>query len=255
MARCDGEESLPITVVRSHLRKRFKKRVFSFIRTLTHSLCLVSLSQPRGGVQQGQIFAVPYPGQREVATEITPFFMHRTEEGYWNDAWWQCLRFGPCHVSLWNAVCCPQILAAQILTRLQLDEWGNVDHRHHGKRTFRTIFLLVVVYWGLTLAGTFPRSYDPVGLSLIASFLYNVVSWGFGFYTWFLLTKLRAAIRARFKIPSQWWGEDCCMALWCSCCSVSQMARQTADYEQHSAICCSTTGIGAPLPYESVLTV
>lgn len=182
--------------------------------------------------------------------------MHHTEEGYWKDDWWQCFRYGPCHVSLWSAFCCPQILAAQVLTRLQLGWLGNADRKNHGKRTFPTVFVLVVLYWCLTLALTFPWSYGPpVVLSPVASFLYNTVSWGFGIYTWFLLSKLRTAVRARFKIPSQWWGEDCCMALWCSCCSVSQMARQTADYEQHSAICCSTTGIGAPLPYESVLTV
>ncbi|GAX22078.1 hypothetical protein FisN_6Hh326 [Fistulifera solaris] len=233
--------------------------VEGFTFMATHDGESLPITVPRGGVQQGQVFSVRYPGQREVATEITPFFLHHTDEGSWKDDWWQCCRYGPCHVSLWNAMCCPQLLAAQILTRLQLNLWGNSDHRHHGKRTFRTMFLLVIVYWCLILALTFPLSYnvqaDPVVLSPFTSFLYNLIAWGFGFYTWFLLTKLRAAVRARFKIPSSWWGEDTCMTLWCSCCSISQMARQTASYEQHSAICCSTTGIGAPLPYESVLTV
>ena len=30
---------------------------------------------------------------------------------------------------------------------------------------------------------------------------------------------------------------------WCSCCTVAQMARHTADYETYAARCCSDTGL------------
>ena len=72
---------------------------------------------------------------------------------------------------------------------------------------------------------------------IVASFLYIVG----------VLTRLRHQVRKRDDIPASTHQEDFCISLWCSCCSLSQMARQTCDYEDEGqeAFCCSPTGLGS----------
>ena len=65
-----------------------------------------------------------------------------------------------------------------------------------------------------------------------------------------LLARTRYRIRSRYAIPERNCSgcEDCCCALWCTCCTVSQMARHTADYENYAALCCSETGLSPNAP-------
>ena len=65
-----------------------------------------------------------------------------------------------------------------------------------------------------------------------------------------LLARTRYRIRSRYAIPERNCSgcEDCCCALWCTCCTVSQMARHTADYENYAALCCSETGLSPNSP-------
>lgn len=45
----------------------------------------------------------------------------------WNDSLFDCFRFGLFHPTLWNALCCPQILMGQVLTRLNMTWFGDDD--------------------------------------------------------------------------------------------------------------------------------
>lgn len=64
-------------------------------------------------------------------------------------------------------------------------------------------------------------------------------------YGLWVVVKLRAAIRAKYDIPTGSLGrmEDGCYVFWCNCCVMSQMARQTADYNFVGASWCSPNGI------------
>lgn len=66
----------------------------------------------------------------------------------------------------------------------------------------------------------------------------------------YLIAIARYRIRSRYGIPEQNCRgcEDCCCAFWCHCCTVSQMARHTADYDKYAAKCCSETGLGRNAP-------
>jgi PLAC8 family len=138
------------------------------------------------------------------------------------------------------------------------------------------VLLIVCLYWVLTTITAPPvpvdvsEENDVSGMvievgddlphqSVISIFVYHTVSIAFGFYTLVILTKLRHRVRRLYHIPSkQCCGcenkssinnpegmavEDCCMAFWCGCCSVAQLARQTTDYSQEPAACCSSTGL------------
>jgi hypothetical protein len=77
----------------------------------------------------------------------------------------------------------------------------------------------------------------------------------FAAYTWYVLAKLRAAVRVRYRIPPRaaplvpGCVEDACVSFWCGCCSVAQLARQTADCDNEEDVaagCCTRTGLAPP---------
>lgn len=227
------------------------------------------------------------------ASEVTPFFLNNaavgreiSERGRWKDGLFDCFRLGYFHPVLWNATLCPQILMAQVLTRVKLNWLGFTQDRtaqsapdnmlnddndaNQRRKTFFQVLWIVIAYWILSSllapsSAEWVQDYDtgrmirlPVEKSpFVQSFLYNAVAWGFAVYTWMVLTRLRRFIRARFEIPIQFsmlgaW-EDVCVTFWCGCCSVAQMARQTADYEQQRAACCSVNGLETATTYPSPL--
>ena len=299
---------------------------------------IIPVTVPPGGIRQGQIF---YSTSRSFAnnsrnqsfsscsttlkigsissniSEWTPLVHQQSNHdlsfGQWKDRWFDCCRLGFCHVTLWNACCCPQILAAQVLTRLQLNWLGDPQHEtdpHHRKvpgktnrDTFYHVLLVVISYWGLSTLLDPNHLPGPTSLILneILLFhdiherrqegenytLYNVINFFFGIYTLLLLTKLRYQTRRAHRIPPSNSGDvtnssclgwknsdiqnvnisytdenqvtvdDCCMAVFCACCSVAQMARQTAsyhkcncnddlsnmDHQYEHAVCCSIDGL------------
>lgn len=64
-------------------------------------------------------------------------------------------------------------------------------------------------------------------------------------YSLYILMQLRAAVRGRFGISTGCLGraEDLVCVCCCHCCVLSQMARQTVDYETEPAACCTTNGL------------
>lgn len=233
-----------------------------------------------GGVREGQTFSVPYGSNGDLAqTEVTPFILnsnsaaaHREPSiGRWKDGLFDCLKFGPFHPSLWNAVCCPQILMAQVLTRFKLNWLGERAPDEEWQRTFGQLVGIVTGYWILTTLlspprptfvadenGTFVRV-PPPPVSFLQAALYNIIYFSYAIYTWVILTRLRRTIRIRYEIPFQYeflgnW-EDACVSFWCGCCSVAQLARQSCDYGQQPAACCSPTGLGGTASTNPIVTV
>jgi Cys-rich protein (TIGR01571 family) len=215
---------------------------YTFIATQDGSSFPVTV--PYGGVKEGEIFTVPYGSTGDLSTEMTPFAV-KEDLGRWKDGLFDCFRFGCFHPHVWNAFLCPQIIMSQVLTRLKLNWLANEAPDHEWKGTFACIFRLVCLYWIVTtLLYWYQYRYT----------LYQLVSWSFGIYTWLILSKLRHAIRIRYEIPSHSIWDDLCVSLWCGACAVAQMSRQTCDYDQQPAACCSPTGLGKAT-FPMILTV
>jgi Cys-rich protein (TIGR01571 family) len=206
---------------------------------------------------------------------VTPFLgtgaISEPNLGKWKDSLFDCAKFGFFHTSFLNSICCPQILMAQVLTRLKMNWVGeeNVPD-HEWRRCFRRILVLVCLYWPISLLLAPPTPLflsDPSTGNVVVAppqssqtplngFLYKLVSWTFGIYTILLLTRLRRAVRRKYEIPLRYPSlgvaahlEDVCLSFWCGCCTVAQVARQTCDYERQTAACCSSTGLGSQTHY------
>jgi Cys-rich protein (TIGR01571 family) len=77
------------------------------------------------------------------------------------------------------------------------------------------------------------------------------ISLAYGIFILVIVIRTRTHIRNLYSIPEQHCTgcEDFCCALWCSPCTVCQMARHTADYHQYKASCCTETGLDASAPH------
>lgn len=72
------------------------------------------------------------------------------------------------------------------------------------------------------------------------------LNWIWMWTTVIVLARLRQAVRKRHGIAGYTpfgFLEDLFCAFYCGCCTVSQLARQTADYKQERSYCCSSTGL------------
>jgi Cys-rich protein (TIGR01571 family) len=72
----------------------------------------------------------------------------------------------------------------------------------------------------------------------------------FAMYLIVATMKTREFIRNKYSIPEQNCAgcEDCCCSFWCSCCTIAQMARHTADYDTYRAAACTETGLPRNAP-------
>ena len=121
--------------------------------------------------------------------------------GDWKDGLFECCRLGFFHPSLWNATCCPQILLAQISTRLRLNWLGDAYNNGDWKRTFRIVLGIVMGYWALCIlfAPKQPeivvvhgavRVISNVDEPLWKQRLYDLITVTFGLYTLVFLTNV-----------------------------------------------------------------
>jgi len=64
-------------------------------------------------------------------------------------------------------------------------------------------------------------------------------------FTIFATQSTRNSLRDRFLIREQCCNdlEDICYSTWCLCCTVAQMSRHTANYDDYEAVCCSKSGL------------
>uniref|UniRef100_A0A7S1D7B1 Uncharacterized protein n=1 Tax=Cyclophora tenuis TaxID=216820 RepID=A0A7S1D7B1_CYCTE len=220
----------------------------------------IPVTVPEGGVQRGDKMTITFQ-QQIVPTEATPLTgeepIEHTTRGEWKDGLCECCKYSCCHPSFMNAWCCPQILMAQVLTRLRMNWLGDAAPESQWKQTFCRIVILVVLFIIITTITAPPPpkynngvAYYP-GYAMWKDITYHVVTVAFGLYYLIVLCKTRRAVREKYDIPPDKRCGDCedfCCAFWCACCTVAQVARQTADYDQRRAVCCSDTGLPADTP-------
>jgi len=123
------------------------------------------------------------------------------------------------------------------MTRLKMD-WAGHQPLQQGdewKKTFRTLLLLGLFKFLVI---------DDIGRpSHIALF---ILYW---MYLMFLLVRVRSFVRNRDGIPDgEYCYEDFCMAFWLPCCTVSQLARQTANYDIEIGYFLTQDGLSPPDP-------
>jgi len=202
--------------------------------------------------------------------ETTPLVTGVPLAGGWKDGLFNCCKYGCFHPSILCALCFPQLLLAQVLTRLKLSVFGDPAPEEVYKTTFLRMMLLCVFYAIVTSVLQVWETCDAIDTTIVSddntttiafdgddddfAIITTTTTWQssaknlllslFALYTIVVMMKARKAIRERYSIPS---NGDCCPVFWCGCCTLSQLARQTADYENvdHVAECCSTTGISA----------
>ena len=184
------------------------------------------------------------------------------------DGIFDCCKQGLIHPALWNAWCCRLILLGQVMHRLKLTwlggEGGSVGQT---AGTFRMWLAITVLY--IVIDRTFPPS---VGLWMLTSYLTpygrfvmhywlhnltedmaHLVLWRnffwitFGMFVVAIATRTRKHVRSKYGIRGTGL-EDFCCSLWCSSCTIAQMARHTADYDNYPGLCCSETGLPTHAP-------
>eukprot|EP00571_Detonula_confervacea_P012178 CAMPEP_0172296826 /NCGR_PEP_ID=MMETSP1058-20130122/22_1 /TAXON_ID=83371 /ORGANISM="Detonula confervacea, Strain CCMP 353" /LENGTH=263 /DNA_ID=CAMNT_0013005887 /DNA_START=174 /DNA_END=965 /DNA_ORIENTATION=+ len=214
---------------------------------------------PVGGVEEGQKFSIPFPAAADAdgySGSAIPYASGPV--GHWKDSLCDCCQLGCCHPVFWNAYCCPLILLGQVMTRLKLTWLAKDGSIAQTTRTFRTMVAITVGWISLRLILNIVQAQnaplDENGQPTDAYLYYVGTSWAlsviFIIFIVGVVAKTRQRIRQTYGIPEQSCGgcEDCCCAYWCTCCTISQMARHTADYETYAGQCCSDTGLPPHAP-------
>lgn len=199
---------------------------------------------PEGGVAEGQRFWVPLPplaGDERI----------RAPTGRWKDGLFDCCSAGACHPSLCCAVWCDKVSLAQIMTRMSLTWLGEPGPGVSTKNTFAVVVALFVAYTvfanALELASL---EFTPDTLPVAISVLKAVGGFFFAVWSVYAVCKTRQSVRDQYSIPEERCGgcEDLCCSVFCTCCTLSQMARHTGEYETYRGVCCTSTGHPAGTP-------
>lgn len=188
---------------------------------------------------------------------------HSIPVGHWRDGLCDCCVFGCCHPLVCLTTFFGLLTLGQVMTRMKLNLCAEPAVR--GTSTtwspFKVILVAFIAYnvidYGITMATLPYRVFDETGQQVSAApgvafvlFMRNMIRLSVYVYILMALVKTRAHIRRTFGIPetSCRGCEDICCAFWCGCCTITQMARHTADYRTYRAACCSETGLGDNVP-------
>ena len=123
------------------------------------------------------------------------------------------------------------------MMRLNLLMSGKQGNQSKAKCTFFTILAITGLFFTLNLVFT-------------NATVLGVMSFLFALFLLYLTYITRLFIRQRYGIPESCCVgcEDVCVTIFCQCCTISQMARHTVDYDTYRASLCSTTGIPGSVP-------
>jgi Cys-rich protein (TIGR01571 family) len=236
---------------------------------------------PLGGVEQGQKFTVPFSSHLNNSSSAggggggggysgTAIPRVSVPVGAWKDGLCDCCSLGCIHPVIWNAYCCSLILVGQIMVRLRLTFLGDeipynsssaIMNSQAGE-TFKILALITILRFVITqtisviahsiLLGrsTYEEAQRDQQILVLLTGITYTINIAYAILLIYLIARTRYRIRSRYGIPEQncHGCEDCCCAYWCPCCTVSQMARHTADYDNYAANCCSETGLGRNAP-------
>lgn len=200
---------------------------------------------PLGGVKEGQTFYTPLPASAGDDRIQAP-------TGRWKDGLFDCFSVGICHPSLCCACWCDKLSMAQIMTRMSLTWLGEPGQRVSTRNTFMVVVLLLASYTMLSTSleiASLDYTSDTVPTAIVV--MKALASILFGIWSIYSLCRTRQNVRRQYAIPETHCQgcEDLCCAVFCGCCTLTQMARHTGEYETYPGKCCSSTGHpkGTPL--------
>lgn len=194
---------------------------------------------PKGGVRKGETFSCYMRDLSKVDGSDVPI-------GRWRDSLLSCFVNGICHPSVLNALWCPLLALGQIMTRVGLDFMGNPVVA--GNITPWGVMGFVVVFWtimNLAVFGAFnykwSRGMELSDADWASLFVVNAAGIMFTIYA---VASTRASVREKYLIRESRFLdlEDCCCATLCMPCTICQMSRHTASYNDHDGICCNAIG-------------
>lgn len=207
---------------------------------------------------------------------------HRIPRKHWRDHLCDCFSLGCCHPLVCLSFWFTPVALGQLLTRTKLDACGNPLSNKGSFRTtpFKLMLWSMIAYatTDVVLATTTSR-YHKHGFgwydlntggnvsspSSVWGWEDGTPAWakgvegvrhilGIAYSVWILvvMVRVRQHVMRRSEIkpkccPSACNGglESCCVSVFCGCCSVSQMARHTGDYDTYKAACCTENGLSA----------
>jgi len=189
---------------------------------------------PEGGVREGEVFLYPLPQSMIDESGTQP------PTGFWKDGLFSCLNFGVFHPHLCCAMLCTPIGMAQIMQRLRLTWLGLPGPRTSTQYTFNIVLVMVCSYL------VYSQSlylYGETGGSVYFFRIFGSIM--FTFWSIYALYKTRRTVRQKYSIPEERCEgfEDLYCSIFCSCCTVAQIARHTGDYDTNQAMCCTSTGL------------
>lgn len=217
----------------------------------------LTVTVPKGGVEEGQKFSVPLP---DGTTAMNESFLQpriNVPVGHWKDGFFSCFRHGFCHPMLCNALVCPLIGNAQVMTRLKLKLNVKPGNDIETQKTFFLVLYIVVTFFVLDRILIFSEisllsqngSFTP-GSTVIAS-IRNIIELSYLVYQVYTIMMTRKYLRSKYAIRPMYCSEqteDFCCALCCSCLTVAQMGRHTTDYDTYHSTCCTKTGLPDHIP-------
>lgn len=158
----------------------------------------------------------------------------------------------------------PKGALGQVMTRMRLNWLASPGSVSEVARTFRTTFIVTVIFLAadfvleslfasMVPAGAIEDPYNNADVSAEAMMLYHArraLELAFWLYVLIATCRTRQKVREHYQIPEENCSgcEDLCCAFFCSCCSISQMLRHTADYQKYPAKMCSDTGLPPHAP-------
>jgi Cys-rich protein (TIGR01571 family) len=206
---------------------------------------------PKGGVRKGETFSCFMRDLSKVGSEVPV--------GRWRDSLTSCFVHGICHPNVLNALWCPLLALGQIMTRVGLDFMGNPAGaaRKKGGVTPWGVMGVVVIFWttiNLAVFGAFNYKWSR-GMELSAADWTSlaVVNTAGVLFTIYAVASTRASVREKYLIRESRFLdlEDCCCATFCMPCTICQMSRHTASYNDHEGICCNARGYIASITEET----
>lgn len=242
---------------------------FNFQATVDGTTFVVTV--PPDGVRQGETINIPHPSAPPLVIDAETIPDENVSSsvpyGKWKDGLLSCCAFGCCHPSLCCALYFPSIAIAQIRRRLMLPLLsGRTTTASKAHCAFWTIILLTIIFYCLPFLQcyiTYPNTegnnsyYNDQSTDCMQNVFnfnstqtqttYGTVASILTLIFILMVVRTRRQIRKKYNIPGNC-CHDCCAAVLCNCCTVSQMMRHTADYDTYRAVCCSETGMCAGAP-------
>jgi len=237
-------ESLPMVhvVAPATLTEGYTFEAQSGDRTFT-------VTVPQGGVEEGQTFLapIPYPDNDGPRMSI-PI-------GHWKDGTFDCFNNGYFHPSVCCSIWFSQLALGQVMQRMKLTWLGQSGGPEEQTRnTFNVVCVLYLAYlvYSVSLDYLSPDYvYENIQeVPVYIKFARTVGNIFMFSYSVYALKKTRESIRIRYSIPEErcHGSEDLLCACCCYCCTVSQLARHTGEYETYKGMCCTKTGLPIHAP-------